>query len=153
VKISETIDQYKAKVLSEVKVSKEAETGKILKFLKSLKDNVFLAKIIKSIEGEESEMDKKEIESLIDDKLTKAAADIQKKIDELPKPMTAEEIGKALKVALDESMKDVSARIEKVEKASPGSKQDDKPLTPDEISKEEEMGRRIAKIACPDKVK
>jgi len=94
-----------------------------------------------------SDLTKEQVQEMID---TSIAAGIKKAVEALPKPLTKEEMATVLKAAVPELkvIKDIGAKIEKIEKASPGSNQDDgDPNNPDEIKKCEELGAAIAKQA------
>lgn len=73
--------------------------------------------------GEEKDMDKEEVTQIVKQELKPLQESIEK-----AKPHSNEDLGKIIKAALDEVMKPVTARIETLEKASPGSKQDDDPV-------------------------
>ncbi|MBW1998615.1 MAG: hypothetical protein JRJ29_11695 [Deltaproteobacteria bacterium] len=82
------------------------------------------------------DMDEKETKELIN----KAIEPLQKKVDEIGKPLTKEQMAEVVKVAI----KPLSERVEKLEKVTKGSRQDD-----DDIKKDadlEKLGGEIAKM-------
>ena len=89
--------------------------------------------------GEETEMDKTEVEKIV--KETMAAG---------PKPLTVEEMATVVKTALEASVKPLAERIEAIEKQSLGSKQGD-----EEIKKNHDdlvaLGTSIAKMVNDNK--
>ena len=94
-----------------------------------------------------SDLTKEQIQEMIDASLEKG---IKKATEALPKPLTKEEMAQVLKAAIPELnvIKEMNTKIEKIEKTSPGSKQDDgDPNNPDEIKKCDELGAEIAKMA------
>ena len=87
-------------------------------------------KILKKGGGD---MDEKKVQEMIDESVKKA-------IEALPKPLTTEEMATVVK----EAIKPVTDRVEKIEKESKGSRQDD-----DDIKKDadlEKVGADIAKM-------
>jgi hypothetical protein len=87
----------------------------------------------------EMQMDEKKIQELIDTAIKKSA-------DTAPKPMDETAMANVVKAAFGEMIKPVTERLDKIEKTSPGTKQDDTEPSAEEIKKQEEMGVRIAKM-------
>ena len=81
------------------------------------------------------DMEEKEVQKLIDD----AIAPIKKAVDEMPKPLTTDE----MTVIVKEAVKPLTERVDKVEKTSKGSNQDDDEIKTDEDL--EKIGAAIAK--------
>ncbi|MBW2066888.1 MAG: hypothetical protein JRJ03_18415 [Deltaproteobacteria bacterium] len=82
------------------------------------------------------DMDEKETRELIN----KVIEPIKKKVDEMAKPLTKEEMAEVVKVAI----KPLSERVEKLEKSTKGSQQD-----PDDITRDadlQKIGTEIAKM-------
>lgn len=133
--IEESIDQFKTRVLEGV--AKSDRTGILSRFLKVFKR--------KPEPVEDEDMDKKETEALIDEKLGKFKEEITK---ELSPEENKETLAKIFKGAFDECVKPLNERIEKVEKATPGSAQGDEETTTEKSDEElEALGADIAKCA------
>ena len=133
--IEGSIDQFKTRVLEGV--AKSDETGILSRFLKVFKR--------KPEPVEDEDMDKKETEALIDEKLGKFKEEIAK---ELSPEENKETLGKIMKGAFDECVKPLNERIEKIEKATPGSAQGDEETTNEKSDEElEALGADIAKCA------
>jgi len=101
-----------------------------------------LAKAIKNIMNhkEEEEMTKDEIQKCVND----AVAPLKDAVEKAPKPHSEEAMAKIIKAAVDEVLKPVLDRLEKVEKSTSGSKQNE-----ENINKDEDpiaIGKRIAKM-------
>lgn len=134
-KISESVDQFKTRVLEGV--AKNDKSGILSRFLKIFKRQ--------PISEENNDMDKKETETLIDEKLNKFKEDITK---ELSPEENKDTLAKIVKGAFEEMVKPLNERIEKVEKASPGSAQSDDDTTTEKSDEElEALGADIAKMA------
>ena len=93
----------------------------------------FMNKILKIFRNGDQKMEKTEVENIIN------AA-----IEKLEKPMTKEELATVVKAAVDTIVKPISERVEKLEKASPGTKQDDDPIKKN--ADLEKLGAEIAKM-------
>jgi hypothetical protein len=95
--VSESIDQFKSDML---------ESSGIGKSFFSMLRKIFKPKL-------EDDMDKNQVQEAIN-----------KSIKALPTPITKEDVGAIVKGAMEEALKPVIDRIEKIENASPGTGQD-----------------------------
>lgn len=102
--ISESFDQFKAGFIDQIAVKKSSLFDKILnKFRKN----------------GDSEMKQEDVQKIVDEAMAKQA-----------KPMSVEEMGAVVKTVVEDVMKPVNERLEKLEKQTPGTKQDgDDPST------------------------
>lgn len=133
-KVGESIDQFKASILDGIsKADSTGLVGRVLKFFK------------REPKAPEDDMDKKDTEKLIDEKLTKFGEDLRK---ELSPEENKETLGKIMKGAFDEAVKPLNDRIEKIEGATPGTKQGDEDPSMQKSDEElEALGADIAKYA------
>jgi len=88
---------------------------------------------------EGNEMDEKKVQEMID-------AAIAKAVDAIPKPLDEAGMATVIKAAIEDTVKPVTERLDKIEKSSPGTRQDDKEPTAEDIAKQVEIGKRIAKM-------
>jgi len=88
---------------------------------------------------EEQEMDEKKINELI-------SAAIAKSAEGKPAPITEEQIAKTVAEVAAEALKPVIERLEKLEKQTPGTRQDESD-TAELLKAQTEAGERIAKMA------
>ncbi len=133
-KISESVDQFKTRVLEGV--AKSDKSGILSRFLKMF---------TRKPSPEDVDMDKKDTEKLIDEKMEKFREEIT---GALSLEAQKETLGKVVKGAFEELVKPMNERIEKMEKATPGSKQGDgEPATGKSDEELEALGADIAKYA------
>ncbi len=81
----------------------------------------------------ENEMDKTEVQAIV-----------QEAVEKMEKPLSKEDMATVVKAAIDGAVKPLSDRIEKLEKAAPGTKQDDDPIQKN--ADLEKLGAEIAKM-------
>ena len=133
--IEASVDQFKTAILEGV--AKSEKTGILSRFLKMFKRE--------PEPMEEVDMEKKEVEALIDEKIGKAKDEIVK---DLSPENHKETLGKIVKGAFDEFVKPLNERIEKVEEKSGGSAQDTDDTKTEKSDEElEALGLEIAKCA------
>jgi hypothetical protein len=122
-----------------------AGTADKIQLSKSDEGDTLVARIITAMKAaftkqfkEIDAMEKQDIQKMIDESITEAVKD-------LPAPLTKEQMAEVFKAAVEPIAKPLTERLDKIEKASPGSKQDD-----ETIRKEQEdlhkLGAEIAKI-------
>lgn len=102
--ISDNVDQFKAAILDKFGFRKSAGAGSFFRRIFTQKD--------KGVE----DMKPEEIQKMVDDAV-KAA------VEALPKPITKEDMTDGIRAVVTEAMRPVVERVEKIEKASPGSAQ------------------------------